>query len=392
VRRRRAVAVFVLALLAAGAAAGAVVATRGGEPEAEAAPVSQTVPAEQATQPAPATTVAERAEQEAAEAASAKVSIAATGDIVMGTPTYGLPPDGGKTFFDGVDQELVGRDVVIGNLEGTLATGGTSKCGPGHTDCYAFQTPPSYAKWLKRAGFTVMNLANNHAYDYGAEGQRQTIAALRRAGLLTTGRPGQITYVESGPVTVAVLGFAPYQWAQSLLDIPAAKRLVRKADRRADVVVVTFHGGAEGSDKTHVPTGTEYFLGENRGNERTFTHAVVDAGADLVVGHGPHVLRGMEWYRNRLIAYSLGNFAGYGVFSLGGPLSISGVLQVTLRGDGSWVSGRLAPTQLVGEGVPAMDPAERAHGLVRDLSRADFGSRAVRITPVGRLQRPARSG
>ena len=154
-------------------------------------------------------------------------------------------------------------------------------------------------------------------------------------------------------------------------------------------MIVTFHGGAEGSDKTHVPNGTEYFLGENRGNLRAFSHAVVDAGADLVVGHGPHVLRGMEFYKGRLIAYSMGNFAGYGVFSLSGPLGVSGILKATLRADGTWVKGRLVATRLVGEGLPALDPAESAHGIVRTLSRSDFGRRGVRVTPTGVLQRRA---
>jgi hypothetical protein len=119
-----------------------------------------------------------------------------------------------------------------------------------------------------------------------------------------------------------------------------------------------------------------------------FSRAVVDAGADLVVGHGPHVLRGMEWYRGRLIAYSLGNFAGYKVFSLGGPLSVSAILRVTLRSDGTFETGTIVPTRLVGEGVPALDPAEAAHGVVRDLSRADFGARAVKVDANGVLARP----
>lgn len=186
-----------------------------------------------------------------------------------------------------------------------------------------------------------------------------------------------------------MLGFAPYPWAQDLTDIRAARRLVRTAAERADLVFVTFHGGAEGSDRTHVPHGTEFFLGENRGDERAFAHAVVDAGADLVIGHGPHVLRGMEWYKHRLIAYSMGNFAGYGVFSLSGVLSVSVVLRVTLHADGSWVRGELVPTELVGQGVPALDPAERAHGIVRALSQADFGRRGMRVTRAGVLQPPA---
>jgi hypothetical protein len=313
------------------------------------------------------------------------VAIVATGDIVMGS-TPNLPSDGGRSFFSDVQTDLAG-DVVLGNLEGTLSTGGGSKCGKGSTNCFAFQTPPSYARWLQQAGFTVLNLANNHAYDFGAGGLRQTTDALAGVGLEWTGRPGQVTLQKVAGIRVALVGFAPYPWAQSLTDIAAAKKLVRRAARSADVVVVTMHAGAEGSDRQHVERGTELFLGENRGDSMRFAHAVVDAGADLVVGSGPHVLRGMEWYKGRLIAYSLGNFAGYKVFSLGGPLSTSGILRVTLRGDGKFETGRLVPTHLVGAGLPAIDPAEAAHGVVRALSRQDFGGRAVKISSDGILSR-----
>ena len=135
------------------------------------------------------------------------VTIAAVGDIVMGS-SPNMPPDGGRTFFDGVQTDL-SADVVLGNLEGTLSSGGSSKCGAGSSNCYAFQTPPSYAAWLKRAGFTILNLANNHAFDYGPSGATQTIAALRKQGLAMTGRPGEITYQQVGDVKVALVGFAP---------------------------------------------------------------------------------------------------------------------------------------------------------------------------------------
>jgi hypothetical protein len=133
----------------------------------------------------------------------------------------------------------------------------------------------------------------------------------------------------------------------------------------------------------------ETYLGEQRGDLRAFSHAVVDAGADLVVGHGPHRLRGMEWYRDRLIAYSLGNFAGNHTFNTNGPGGVSGVLQVTLRGDGSWVKGTLAPTALVGDGAAVPDPAEAAHGVVRELSQKDFGRRAVQVSLIGELSPPS---
>jgi len=331
-----------------------------------------------------------QAKQSAKQRAATKVppgvvAIVATGDIVMGS-TPKLPPDGGRSFFSDVQTDLAG-DVVLGNLEGTLSTGGSSKCGAASTNCFAFQTPPSYARWLERAGFTVMNLANNHAFDYGQAGLQQTIAALRRAGLLHTGRPNQITIQKVGDIRVATVGFAPYPWAASLTDIAGAKQLVRAAGRISDVVVVTMHAGAEGRDQQHVDRGTERFLGENRGDPMRFAHAVVDAGADLVVGSGPHVLRGMEWYKGRLIAYSLGNFAGYDVFSLGGPLSTSAILRVTLDGAGRFEAGRLVPTHMVGAGLPALDPSEAAHGLVRTLSREDFGRHGVKVSPEGVLTR-----
>jgi len=313
------------------------------------------------------------------------VAIVATGDIVMGS-TPNLPPDGGRSFFSDVQTDLAG-DVVLGNLEGTLSSGGSSKCGPSSTSCFAFQTPPSYARWLVRAGFTVMNLANNHAYDFGSEGLQETIDALDRVGLLYTGRPNQITVQKVGRIRVATVGFAPYPWAASLTDIAAAQKLVRAADRVSDVVVVTMHAGAEGRDQQHVRPGTERFLGENRGDSVRFTHAVVDAGADLVVGSGPHVLRGMEWYKGRLIAYSLGNFAGYDVFSLGGALSTSAILRVTLDGAGRFETGQLVPTHMVGAGMPALDPSETAHGVVRTLSREDFGARGVKVSREGVLSR-----
>lgn len=316
---------------------------------------------------------------------AATVRLAAVGDIVMGSPPYGLPSDGGASFFSTVDDLLTG-DVVMGNLEGTLSTGGGSKCGSGSPNCFAFQTPPSYARWLKRAGFTTMNFANNHTDDFGDGGIRQTLDALRAAGLKWTGRPGQVTLQRVRGVRVATVGFTTYRWAPRMTNLAAAKALVEKAGARADIVIVVMHAGAEGSDRTHVRPGTETFLGENRGDSVAFTHAVVDAGADLVWGSGPHVMRGMEFYRGRLIAYSLGNFAGYKVFSLGGTLSTSGVLQATLRADGTFVSARLRPTQIVKPGLPA--PGGGAIDLVRSLSVADFGARAARIDTNGRIRPP----
>jgi poly-gamma-glutamate capsule biosynthesis protein CapA/YwtB (metallophosphatase superfamily) len=305
------------------------------------------------------------------------VRFAFTGDIAM----VAGPAD---DYFRSVRKGLAG-DVVLGNLEGTLTERGTPKCGTGSSDCFSFHAPPSYARTLRGAGFTVMNLANNHALDYGAVGQADTVAAVRKARLLTTGRPGEIAYAKVRGTRIAVLGFAPYPWAQSLLNLPAAEALVRKADRWADLVVVTMHAGAEGADHQHVRPGNEWFLGENRGNSIAFAHSVVRAGADLVVGSGPHVLRGMEWYRGRLIAYSLGNFVGYQTLNTSGVTGVSGILHVTVRRDGSWKTGQLDAVTIAGTGMPRPDPDGTARELVRSLSREDFGKRAMHVSATGSL-------
>jgi hypothetical protein len=282
----------------------------------------------------------------------------------------------------------------MGNLEQPLTNDtGVSKCPPPpagtspppKATCFAFRAPPAYAAVLRDAGFKVLNLANNHAYDFGAEGNRQTRSALETTGLAHTGAPGEIAIVEAKGIKIAVLGFSSYPWSQSVVDVDAGAALVKQAKTRADLVVVHMHVGAEGADKTHVRPGTEMFLGENRGDPFKFAHAIVDAGADLVVGHGPHVMRAMEFYRGRLIAYSLGNFAGYKALSYTGVVGVGGVLKVTLRKDGSYVDGSLAPTHMVAPGLPTRDPAKQALALVRDLGAADLPASAARIDDNGSI-------
>jgi hypothetical protein len=318
----------------------------------------------------------------ASPSAPSVVRFAVTGDVALVTGPV-------ESYFAATSLDLAG-DVVLGNLEGTLTDRGASKCAPGSTACFSFRAPPTYAPFLRKAGFTVMSLANNHALDFGAVGQADTVAALRKAGLVTTGRPGEIAYLRVRGTRVAVLGFAPYPWAQSLLDLPAAQALVRRADEWADLVLVTMHAGAEGAGRQHVRPGTEWFLGENRGNAVAFARAVVRAGADLVVGSGPHVLRGMEWYRGRLIAYSLGNFAGYHALNTAGVTGVSGILQVTLERNGSWLAGDLVPVTLAPVGIPRPDPDGAAFGIVRKLSKQDFGKRGMLVSRAGVLRPPPR--
>jgi poly-gamma-glutamate capsule biosynthesis protein CapA/YwtB (metallophosphatase superfamily) len=309
----------------------------------------------------------------------------------MGSAPNRLPPNGGEGFFDAVKPGL-DSDLVMGNLEQPL-TGdtGTSKCGsPPGPNCFAFRSPPSYARHLKNAGFELLNTANNHSKDFGAAGYQNTIQALRAAGLQYTGAEDQITVATVKGVRVAVIGFSPYAGANNLNDLNHSRAIVRRAQEQADVVVVQVHMGAEGSDKTHVRPGTELFFGENRGDPIAFSHAVIDAGADVVIGHGPHVLRGMQFYKDRLIAYSLGNFAGGGrTLSSSGVLGYGGILHVSLTSDGRWAGGRFLSTAMSASGVPTRDRAnERGRALVAELSADDFGDTAVRIGKGGSISPP----
>jgi poly-gamma-glutamate capsule biosynthesis protein CapA/YwtB (metallophosphatase superfamily) len=320
--------------------------------------------------------------------APARITLSAVGDIILGDAGR-LPPRDGDGFFDDV-REAIAADLVMGNLEEPLTDDtGYRKCGAGSTACHAFRGPPHYAAHLRDAGFHLMNLANNHGNDYGPQGLVNTRAALADHGIAHTGERDQITVVDVRGVAVAVVGFSPYQWTNSLLDLAQAADVVSRADERADLVVVQVHMGAEGSDQTRVRPGTETFFGENRGDPMAFARAVIDAGADLVVGHGPHVMRGLEFYQGRLIAYSLGNFAGGGgTLSAAGPLGLGAVMRVSLTADGGFVDGEFISTHMYESGLPRLDPQRRGLDLVRDVTGGDFPRSGARLDDEGRILPP----
>jgi poly-gamma-glutamate capsule biosynthesis protein CapA/YwtB (metallophosphatase superfamily) len=309
------------------------------------------------------------------------VTLEWVGDIALSTQR-GLPPGGLARALAPVAHQLQNADLTAGNLEGTLSVSGPSKCGGiGGGSCFAFQAPPSTAGQLRALGFDLVNQANNHSLDFGYTGRAQTVAALDHAGVAHTGFPGQITVLKANGIKVAFVGFAPYSFDGNLLDLPAVKALVRKARKRAQLVVVLIHAGAEGAGQLHTPYGTQYFLGEDRGDARGFAHAVINAGASIVLGSGPHVIRGIERYHNRLIAYSLGNFVGYHTLGAGGVLSDSAILRVTLDTHGRVLAGDWIPVTLVG-GLPRLDRSGTGARLVARLSREDFPQH-YRIRPSG---------
>jgi hypothetical protein len=325
------------------------------------------------------------------------IVISAAGDIMLGS-TYpasrGLPPEDGATMLRDVTPLLSGADLTFGNLEGPMLEGGTSsKCRPESKSCYAFRVPTRYGKYLKEAGFDVMSLANNHASDFGAEGRQSTMRVLDSLGIAHSGGDfNDIPILTIKGRRIGVIAFAFNAISYNVNDIETAREVVAKVKAKCDVVIVSFHAGAEGAAAQHVPQGTEIYLNEKRGDSRAFTHAIIDAGADLALGSGPHVVRGMEIYRDRLIVYSLGNFAfhGFGFANLDGTMRPTGwslVLDITIDSSGKFVSGRIHPLVETAEG-PRPDKNRTIIGIARSLSRDDFGPSAVKISDEGIVSPP----
>jgi poly-gamma-glutamate capsule biosynthesis protein CapA/YwtB (metallophosphatase superfamily) len=318
----------------------------------------------------------------------ATVSVTWVGDMTFGTLSE-WPPDGTGSLIDAVKPYLH-SDLTVGNLETALGDLPMSKCTPRKSECYQFEAPAYTAEDLKHDGFSAVNVANNHTLDAGPAGEVSTDAALRAAHLRWAGRPSQITYLTRNGIKIALLGFAPWSYDANALDIPAAEALVRQAKQHAQIVIVMEHLGGEGDDYRHVKPGDEYFLRQDRGNSIAFTHGVIDAGADLVMGSGPHVLRGFQWYHGHLIAYSLGNFCGYDTLGLDRYTSVSAILHVTLNSRGQFVRGSITPLRLVSPGVPRIDPNGTAISYINSLSQDDFaGNGAVHISAAdAKIEQP----
>ncbi len=330
------------------------------------------------------------------------IMIAAVGDIMLGSTSINdtfLPPKDGRDMLTAFTPVLSAADIAFGNLEGPMIDGGTtSKCPPVKPPkegeepepirCFAFRVPTRYGKYLKDAGFDVLSLANNHAFDFGDQGRISTRRVLDNLGIKHAGSDKaqySTTILEAKGKKIAFVGFAHNAIVPNVNDLAYARQLVAAAAKKADIVVVSFHGGAEGSTAQNVPKQTELFVGEKRGNLPLFARTVIDAGADLVLGHGPHVLRGMEIYKERLVVYSMGNFATYGMFNLKGPQGLTGVFEVSLDMDGKFAGGKIHAGKQEGRGIPVIDPTGEAVRKIRTLSQSDFGAAAPTIADDGTI-------
>lgn len=316
------------------------------------------------------------------------VVLIGVGDIMMGTnypDDSRLPPAGGVTLMRAVEEVLADADLTIGNLEGVLLdSGGTVKSCKDPKVCYAFRSPVAYVENLVRAGFDIMSLANNHAGDFGNEGRQSTMQTLDSAGIAHAGQlTHPYTIYTRDSIVYGFTAFAPNSGCVPLNDTENARSIIQHLDSIADIVIVSFHGGAEGSQHQHVPRKKEIFYGEDRGDVYTLTRAWIDAGADVLFGHGPHVTRAVDVYNGRFIAYSMGNFCTYRGINIAGVNGLAPIVKVFTNRSGEFLKAQLIPTfQTFDKGVQ-IDPGKRVVRLVRELNEKDFPESEIQIDDNG---------
>ena len=318
------------------------------------------------------------------------VKLIGVGDLMLGTnypnSTY-LPANDGKNLLQPVKDILIKGDVTFGNLEGVLLTGkGKVKNCSNPNVCYAFKMPDHYIDYLVEVGFNLLSIANNHIRDFGSVGTANTLRILNEAGIPHAGLAEcPYTTFEKDGIRYGFAAFAPNTGTIKINDYANARKIISHLNSISDIVIISFHGGAEGSMMKHVTRKTEIFLGENRGNPYEFARMAIDAGADVVLGHGPHVTRAIDIYKDRFISYSLGNFATYGRFNLSGPNGISPIIELNLSGDGTFISGKIYSTKQLGEGGPVIDEQNRALKEIQELMRTDIPESILNIESDGTI-------
>ncbi len=324
------------------------------------------------------------------ELQSDAVCIVAVGDMMPATtyPKKYLPPNEGKDLITDLLPYIQAADLAFVNFEGVLSDDTKLKardCGDSR-HCYRFRIPGIYAKRLKEAGFDLLNIACNHINDFGRKGREITEKTLLNEGFYVAGlKERPCISFEQGGIKYGFCAFAPFSGCFGMHNSSALSKKVRELVDSCDIIIVSLHGGAEGSKYRSVPRKDEHFLGFNRGNMYTAAHACIDAGADLIIGTGPHVVRGMELYRNRLIMYSLGNFCTYGLFALNEYTGYGPLMQVYLDPEGKFLEAKIIPSKQIKKGLPRYDSTGVAIKQLQELSQKDFPDSPLKIEPDGRV-------
>jgi hypothetical protein len=322
---------------------------------------------------------------------SRNIVITGVGDIMLGSSfpsTAFLPPHNNPLLLLGdLADTLAASDITFGNLEGSFLDEGepVKKCRD-TTICFLFRMPEHYAEALSVSGFDFLSLANNHFGDFGPASRKRTMELLDSLGIRYGGLlEYPFSFFRKDSLLYGFCAFAPNAGTVSINEIAKAEEIVRHLADTCDIVIVSFHGGAEGADYQHVPKAEEMFYTENRGDVHNFAHRMIDAGADVIFGHGPHITRAIEVYNQRFIGYSLGNFCTYGRFNLSGPYGIAPLIKLNVDAAGRFLSGRIIPVYQAYSGGVKIDPEKRVIRIIRDLTAADFPDAVIAINENGEI-------
>lgn len=310
----------------------------------------------------------------AAQGGQDSYTIAAVGDMMLGTnyPADNLPEGDGAAVLQEAASILSSATVATGNLEGTLLDeGGTPKRCADPSSCHVFRMPERYARLLSSAGIDHVSVANNHSGDFGPAGRLSSHRALGEAGVASTGVSGlsETAVITRDGVRYGFVSFSISTGTLSVNDYVKAAKVVGGLASVSDIVVVNMHIGAEGARHDHVTKKKESYLGEDRGNPYEFSRVVIDAGADVVIGHGPHVPRAVDLYKGRFIAYSLGNFATTTGVSISGKSGYAPLIEVRTDGRGAFLGGRIHSYKQSGPGGNRRPRYDRANACVEDIKR-----------------------
>jgi poly-gamma-glutamate capsule biosynthesis protein CapA/YwtB (metallophosphatase superfamily) len=318
------------------------------------------------------------------------ITIVSVGDIMMGTnfPNSSfLPLNNGSDLWDESRELLKSADIAFGNLEGTMLDGeGQPKECKNPAACYLFRMPSTLASNLVECGFDIMSIANNHANDFGKVGRISTQTILDSLQIMHAGseeKPYQIGTING--LKVGFVAFSPNKGTLTFYDTAQAIKIIKDLKSNADIVIVSIHGGAEGRENLHVTRKREFYFGEDRGNIYEFSHLMIDKGADMILGHGPHVPRAIEVYKKRLIAYSLGNFCTYGRFNLKGENAEAPLLKTRVNSQGELIDGTIYAFKQSYSDGPKIDPTKKVIKTISELSQEDFPENEIYIDDNGRI-------
>ncbi len=317
------------------------------------------------------------------------INLIAVGDIMIGTafPNSSYLPSQDTYVFEDVHEVLQGGDILFGNFEGTLTDEGrNAKHCKDPSKCYSFRSPSYLGQNLLNAGFDVVSIANNHIGDFGQIGLKNTVANLDALGIANAGILSKPTTIfEKDGIRYGLIAFAPNKDCLKLNNLQKGLKLVKELAEQVDFVIVSFHGGAEGTKHKHITRKTEYFYGENRGNVYNFAHKMIDAGASVVLGHGPHIPRAIEVYKGKFIAYSMGNFATYKRFSMSGSKAYSPIFDLKLHKNGDFISGKIHSALQTKMRFPFLDASQKAFHEIKRLTLQDFPENKINFGQNGEI-------